>query len=113
MILALDNQAFVHYVHLQRGSVAVKVGRRIRRGDVVGKLGNSGNTNAPHLHFNVTDGPSPETAQGVPYVFDGFDVAGMTTADQVLGVKASNPPPATAVRRQRALPLDDAIVQFP
>jgi hypothetical protein len=67
------NRTFVHYAHLQRNSVTVKAGQAVRRGQVIGRLGNSGNTNAAHLHFNITDDPSPEAAQGLPFVFDAFE----------------------------------------
>ena len=45
---------------------------RVRRGDVVGRLGNSGNSTEPHLHLHVADGPSPVDASGLPFVFDAF-----------------------------------------
>ena len=71
VIIRAGDGAFVHYAHLQRNSVAVKVGGSgYRRGHVIGRLGNSGNTNGAHLHFNITDGPEPEATQGIPFVFD-------------------------------------------
>jgi hypothetical protein len=42
----------------------------VRRGDVIGKVGNSGNSTEAHLHIHVTDGPSFIGANGVPYAFD-------------------------------------------
>jgi murein DD-endopeptidase MepM/ murein hydrolase activator NlpD len=42
----------------------------VQRGDVLGLLGNSGQSSAPHLHFHVTEGPSLLGANGVPYAFD-------------------------------------------
>jgi murein DD-endopeptidase MepM/ murein hydrolase activator NlpD len=114
VILALGGGTFAHYAHLQRGSVTVKSGDRIRRGQLLGRLGNSGNTNAPHLHFNVTDTTSPETSEGLPYAFDTFDWMGTTTAEQAVagepGPWRSQEPPAT---RTRALPLGGSVVRFP
>lgn len=43
------------YMHLKQGSVAVAVNQRVRRGEKLGELGNSGMSHAPHLHFCVLD----------------------------------------------------------
>jgi len=63
---------FVAYGHLKRGTVpaGVRKGTRLRTGDLIGRLGNSGNSDAPHLHFQVMDGPSFLDATGLPFVFD-------------------------------------------
>jgi murein DD-endopeptidase len=67
--LQVSATRYVYYAHLLPGSVRVKVGQRVKRGDVLAKLGNSGNSTAPHLHFEVVDGPSFLSAQGVPFAF--------------------------------------------
>jgi len=41
-VIAVDDRTFVHYAHLQRNSVAMKTGQVVRRGQVIGRLGNSG-----------------------------------------------------------------------
>jgi murein DD-endopeptidase MepM/ murein hydrolase activator NlpD len=55
--------------HLRNGSVKVKEGQHIKAGDQIGVLGNSGNTTAPHLHFQLMKGDDPFTAIGVPCRF--------------------------------------------
>ncbi len=114
VIIKVDDRTFIHYVHLRRNSVAVTTGQALRRGQVLGRLGNSGNTNGAHLHFNVTDGPAPEAAQGLPFVFDTFESLGRTTADVAVGAE---PPPAnlqfSPSKRGKALPLDGTVVRFP
>lgn len=55
--------------HLQRGSVALKVGDRVRAGDVIARCGNSGNTSEPHVHAQLMDRASAWTGQGVPMAF--------------------------------------------
>jgi murein DD-endopeptidase MepM/ murein hydrolase activator NlpD len=54
----------------------VRVGQKVRAGAVLGLLGNSGNSSAPHLHFHITDGPSVVGSEGVPYVLQRFKLAG-------------------------------------
>ena len=113
VILAVNDHTFVHYVHLQRNSVAVTTGQVVRRGQVIGRLGNSGNTNGAHLHFNITDSPLPEAAQGLPFVFQTFELLGRTTADVALGAESSSEKTRfTPSKREKALPLDDTVVRF-
>jgi murein DD-endopeptidase MepM/ murein hydrolase activator NlpD len=110
----VDDHTFVHYAHLQHNSVAVKAGQRVRRGQVIGRLGNSGNTNGAHLHFNITDGPLPEDAQGLPFVFDAFESLGKTTPDIALGSEPSSGRPRfSPSKRGKQLPLDGTVVRFP
>jgi hypothetical protein len=69
-IIDLGNGRFACYAHMIPGSIVVRPGAQVRRGDVIGKVGNSGNSTEPHLHIHITDGPSFVGANGVPYVFD-------------------------------------------
>jgi hypothetical protein len=63
---------YVFYAHLKSGSIppAVRVGARLKPGDLIGRVGNSGNTVAPHLHFQVMDAARDYDAAGLPFVFD-------------------------------------------
>jgi murein DD-endopeptidase MepM/ murein hydrolase activator NlpD len=54
----------------------------VKRGDVLGKLGNSGNTSAPHLHFHLMAGPSAHASNGIPNVIDSFAVAGKISPEK-------------------------------
>jgi hypothetical protein len=74
--LDLGNGYYAFYAHLKPGTITVKPGDQVRRGDVIGHVGNSGNSTAPHLHFHVTDSPYILASNGVPYVFDDFTVVG-------------------------------------
>jgi murein DD-endopeptidase MepM/ murein hydrolase activator NlpD len=80
VVQALGDGRYAFYAHLQRGSVTVRPGQRIRRGQVIGRLGNSGNTSAPHLHLHVMDGRSVLGSDGLPFVFDRMDVTGRVSA---------------------------------
>jgi murein DD-endopeptidase MepM/ murein hydrolase activator NlpD len=63
---------YVTYAHLKPGTIpaAVRKGARLSTGQLIGHLGNSGNSLAPHLHFQVQDGPVYYDATGLPFVFD-------------------------------------------
>ena len=63
---------YIAYAHLRPGSIpaGVRAGARLGAGDLVGQLGNSGASLAPHLHFQVMDSPLPLDATGLPFVFD-------------------------------------------
>ncbi len=65
---------FTAYAHMVTGSVAVRVGQAVRVGDVLGRVGHTGNSTAPHLHFQMMDGPDPLTAKGVPCAFRAYQV---------------------------------------
>lgn len=69
--------------HLQLKSVRVKAGDTVRRGQVLGLVGNSGHTDAPHLHFHVSDGKDPLASEGVPFVFDTFTRDGVIYRDEM------------------------------
>lgn len=64
------------YAHLVPGSVAVARGQRVGAGDVLGRVGHSGNSTAPHLHFHLMDGVDPWRARGVPCAFADLVVRG-------------------------------------
>jgi hypothetical protein len=68
----IGNGRYAFYAHMIPGSVAVKPGDRIKAGQVIGKLGNSGNSSEPHLHFHVCDGPEPLFCNGQPFEIDHF-----------------------------------------
>jgi hypothetical protein len=69
------NYAF--YAHLKTGSVKVKPGDQLTSGQVIANLGNTGNTDAPHLHFHVMSTPDPLRSNGLPFVFASYTLAGM------------------------------------
>jgi murein DD-endopeptidase MepM/ murein hydrolase activator NlpD len=62
---------YITYAHLKPGSIPawLHVGARLRPGDLIGRVGNSGNSSAPHLHFQVADSPEALDATGLPFVF--------------------------------------------
>jgi len=69
VVLDHGNGEFSLYAHLQPGSVRVKAGERAPMGTTLARLGSSGNSTEPHLHFQVCDGPDPLACAGVPVEF--------------------------------------------
>ncbi|MDX3507237.1 M23 family metallopeptidase [Streptomyces sp. ATCC51928] len=74
VILDLGDSTYAVYAHLRRGSLRVRPGDRVRAGQRLGSVGNSGNTTEPHLHFHLMDGPDPDSARGVPFTWRGVGV---------------------------------------
>jgi len=95
------------YAHLQPGSLRVKRGDKVRTGQVVGLVGNSGNSTEPHLHFHLSDGNSPLGSEGIPYIHGSFELVGRCTRFGS-GCERSAPAPL-----QRELPMANMLVRFP
>jgi murein DD-endopeptidase MepM/ murein hydrolase activator NlpD len=104
---------------MQPNSLKFKVGDRVRTGDVLGLLGNTGNTDTPHLHFHIQDGPSPTRSNGLPFVFTSFESRGVVTDEA--RITAPFPPQAPIVPvdpaklagpHAKQLPLDLQILDF-
>jgi hypothetical protein len=80
--IRLREGVYVYYAHVKRGSVTVKVGDKVKAGQTVGSLGNSGHSTAPHLHFGVADSPETVTSNSLPFVIDAFEITGRITGDE-------------------------------
>jgi len=76
VILDIGHGNYAFYAHLKPGSVMVKPGDTVKRGQKLAAVGNTGNTTGPHLHMHILTGPSMLGAPGVPYLFDQFEVTG-------------------------------------
>ena len=114
VILEIAPGTYAHYAHLQNASVAIKIGQKVKRGDVLGRLGQTGAAGAPHLHFHVSDRPTFEQSAGRPYSIAAFVLLGRTTMEDTfdpakpVDLLASQPRP-----RRAELPLDTSVVMFP
>jgi hypothetical protein len=114
--LALGGGRYALYAHLKRGSIRVRADQRVRRGEMLGRVGNSGQTGGSHLHFQLSDGPNPVTSNSPPFVFRRFTLTGtVTNVDEFLTGTANadvHELSAPAPRRGQ-LPLHATVVHFP
>jgi murein DD-endopeptidase MepM/ murein hydrolase activator NlpD len=106
IILDLGNGRFAFYAHLQPGSLRVKNGDKVRRGQVLGLVGNSGNSTEPHLHFHISDANSPLASEGLPYAFSSFEVQGSGWGWKPTAA-------STTEKRQDEMPLELEVIRFP
>jgi hypothetical protein len=74
IIMECGENVYAAVVHLQTGSVRVTVGQNVKKGEVIGKVGHSGNSFAPHLHFQLMDSSDIATAKGLPCAFKQYEV---------------------------------------
>lgn len=74
VVIAAASDRFVFIAHMQRGSIRVKQGQRVRAGDLLGLCGNSGNSDAPHIHMHVQDSPTPNQGNGQNVTFKRINV---------------------------------------
>ena len=73
VIVDHGNSEYSVMMHLQPGSVAVKVGERVATGQIIGRLGNSGDAFGPHLHYQLQSGPQLFRDQPLPFKFQNID----------------------------------------
>ena len=105
VLVRISRAQYAFYAHLQPGSLAVKLGQRVQSGQVLGLLGNSGNSSEPHLHFHMVSGRDPIASEGIPYEFDAFESLGNAQH----GSLPSNPTPE---KRSNELPPVLELVGF-
>jgi hypothetical protein len=107
VILDIGQGRYAFYAHLQPGSLRVKTGDRVKRGQVVGLVGNSGNSTEPHLHFHIADGTTPLQSEGLPYLLDAFQLVGRCRSF------GSGCERSAAQTRSRELPMGNMLIRFP
>jgi hypothetical protein len=119
VVLDLGNGNYAFYAHMIKGSVAVKAGDFVSRGQVIGLVGNTGNTSAPHLHFHMMSGPATLGSNGIPYMISEYDLIGKAESTQAFEEAEINGTPLEIFPvgipgiHKDDLPLDLSIVNFP
>jgi len=118
VFLRLADGRIVMYAHMIPGSVTVKRGDRVHTGEILGRVGNSGNSSAPHLHIEVIDRNAILAANGLPFTFSRFTVTGRIASTDAFnqaeetGAPARLAPVRTGLRRDE-LSLDQLILTWP
>ena len=118
VILDLGKGVFALYAHMKKGSVLVHWGDTVVRGQAIGMVGNSGNTIAPHLHFQTMDAPYSLASSGVPYEIDSYQITALTPGTKAFddaeanGTPLATTPVSPPTQVKDALPLDQLIISF-
>jgi hypothetical protein len=118
VILDLGGGRFAMYAHMQPGSIRVRSGDRVKLGQAIGLVGDSGNSVAPHLHFQVMAGSSSLSANGLPYEISTFRVMGKTDGTAAFDEAEEKGTPLAITKMspvkdvKDAMPLDQLIVSF-
>jgi hypothetical protein len=82
-VLMRRDAVFAGFAHLVPGSVGVQAGQVVRSGQVLGRVGHTGNSTAPHLHFQLMDSSDLMTAKGLPCAFRAYEVLSNGTWERV------------------------------
>jgi hypothetical protein len=115
LVVDIGGGAYAFYAHLQRGSLKAKLGDKVKAGQLLGLLGNTGNSTAPHLHFHLMDGPSPLDSNGLPYVFRRFTSRGVMRIgdeDAMEEGKSARIENRLTGEHSNQLPMDNQVVDF-
>jgi len=118
VILDLGGGRYALYAHLDPGSVRVRKGDTVKRGQVIGLVGNTGNSLAPHLHFHVMSRAEPLASNGLPYEIDDFLVTASTPgtaafdAAEEKGTPLATTPISPPRHAKNEMPLDQMIISF-
>jgi hypothetical protein len=101
----------VFYEHLKPGSIPVSRGQRVRKGQVLGAIGFTGQSTGPHLHLHVANAPLPLRAEGLPFVFLDFQLVGRYPDFGVFGKSVWSPvKTSTPVACER--PAPNTVIRF-
>jgi hypothetical protein len=109
VIIDMGSGRYAMYAHLAPGSIPVKVGDHVEQGQKIGLLGNTGNSSAPHLHFQVMDRPSSLDDTSLPFVFDHMQLEGRVQLDLATLDNDTDRKIPLPLDKKEAKPLTDAM----
>jgi len=111
VMLEIAPKVYAVYAHLQPGSLRVKVGDTVKVGATLAKIGNTGPSLGPHLHFGLLNRPDLFTGRSLPFVIDSYTLAGTADFKASQGDTVAITPESKQVRS--VYPLYGSIQNFP
>jgi len=81
IIMDHGNSEYSVFDHLKKGSLRVKRGDKVKRGEIIAQVGQSGLSTEPHLHYEVVSNPDPLKQRGLPIFF--YELEGEEGAKQL------------------------------
>jgi biotin carboxyl carrier protein len=111
VMLEIAPKVYAVYAHLQPGSLRVKVGDTVKAGAPLAKIGNTGPSLGPHLHFGLLNRPDLFTGRSLPFVIDSYTLAGRADFKASQGDTVAITPESKQVRS--VYPLYGSIQNFP
>jgi hypothetical protein len=114
VVIDIGEGRYATYAHLKAGSITVKEGERVQSAQPIARIGNSGNSLGPHLHFHIADAVEPLGGEGLPFALERFELVGRVPglAPMLAGspwVPQANQPPRMVAAE---LPLENMVVRF-
>jgi hypothetical protein len=106
VLLDIGGGNYASYSHLKPGSIRVREGEVVEKGQVLALLGNSGNSDGPHLHFHIVDSKQ-QAGEGQPFVLEEYRYHGTWVSGQKWT------PSAEPTTRQMEMPGEAAVISFP
>ncbi len=119
VIIRIAPGVYILYAHMKPGSVLVSKGQRVRRGQALGRIGTSGNSTTPHLHFQILTTATFFPTDSTPYVFEAFTLVAKESEriwDDNVGLQPTGTIPVSPLaptQFRNTMPLDRDIIIFP
>lgn len=111
VILDIGGGRYAAYAHIIPGTIKVGIGDTVVQGQVLGNLGNSGNSTAPHLHFHLCNGRDGLASEGLPFSFAQYDLLGSMPIKDIDDGKAWTDP-GTPQTRTAEMPLLEQVLKL-
>lgn len=114
VVIDAGDGRFAVYAHLRPGSIAVTEGEKVAAGDPIGRIGSSGHSLAPHLHFHIGNAADVLASEGEPFALTEFDLIGrLDSVPLALAGEAWSPSTSRPARRVTSeMPLENMVLEL-